>query len=72
MNKLSQKVFKEAVMVGIAFTFFFFVAHVFDMSLDTKRAMSHQGIFTQAFIAGFIGHIAFELFGVNKWYAKQY
>jgi Na+/H+ antiporter NhaA len=69
---MKQKVILEAITVGIAFTLFFFIVHIIDMSIDSKRAMSHQGIFTQAFVAGFIGHIAFELAGVNKWYAKQY
>jgi len=69
---MKQKILLEAVVVGIAFTLFFFIAHIIDMSMDKKRAMSHQGIFLQAFVAGLMGHIAFEVAGVNKWYAKQY
>lgn len=72
MKHLSKKILVEAVIVGVAFTFFFIIAHVIDMSIDPKSAMSHQGIFTQAFVAGLIGHIVFEVSGVNKWYAKQY
>lgn len=69
---MKQKVLLEAVVVGIAFTLFFFVAHIINMSVDAKRAMSHQGIFMQAFVAGLMGHIVFDVVGVNKWYAKQY
>ena len=69
---MKQKILLEAVVVGIAFTLFFFIAHIMDMSMDKKRAMSHRGIFLQAFVAGLMGHVAFEVAGVNKWYAKQY
>jgi hypothetical protein len=68
----TSKVLSEAVVVGIAFVLFFFAAHGIHMSVDAKQAMKHQGIFTQAFVAGFMGHIAFELSGVNKWYVRQY
>ena len=73
--KLSKpvKITVEAIIVGIAFLFLFMLVHVVDMKfINGNYAMSHTSMAIQAFLAGFIGHITFELTGVNKWYVKRY
>lgn len=77
------QVLAEAVVVGVAFVFLFGVVHSVDMwrrpgpmnappQEHPSPAMNHAGLGMQAFVAGFVGHIVFEVTGVNKKYCDNY
>lgn len=77
------QVFVEALVIGVAFVLLFGTVHLFDMAvrpgpkgLEMQRhaspAMNHVGLGMQAFAAGFIGHVAFEIAGFNRSYCAQY
>lgn len=80
------KVLGEAVVVGLAFVALFMGVHAMDMSLrpgseptqlmpppeHPSPAMQHTGMGAQAFVAGFIGHVLFEVTGLNQTYANNY
>lgn len=77
----------EAVVVGLAFLVLFGSVHHADMWLrpgikndivlgqpaeHPSPAMRHSGMYAQAFIAGVLGHVAFEISGINRMYARNY
>ena len=68
----ASKVFIEAIVVGFVFLALFLAVHSVDMSLRKGKSMTHEGMVLQAFVAGLLGHLIFEITSVNKWYAKQY
>ena len=68
----AAKVVVEALVVGVIFTVVFAVVHMADMSLRPIAAMGHQGLGCQAFAAAALGHILFEVSGLNKYYADNY
>jgi hypothetical protein len=55
----------EAGVVGIIFAVFMLIASRF-VRLDTSWAVALAG-----FVAGVLGHLAFEVVGGNAWYCKN-
>lgn len=62
----------EALVVGLVFVTLFSTVHAADMAYRGRGAMSHGSLALHAFLAGVIGHIAFELTGVNRRYVDLY
>ena len=62
----------EALVVGVVMATIFAVVHAVHMYISKKAAMTHVALLLQVVLVGFVGHIAFECSGVNKWYVRNY
>ena len=67
----SQVLF-EAAVVGIVLSALFGVGHGVHMSRSGKRAMEHDALLMQAFVAGSAFHVLAEVLGVNERYCNFY
>lgn len=62
----------EGLLVGVLFLFVACSVHVVaSLSLGTHVALQRNALCLQAISAGLIGHVMFELFGLNAEYCKQ-
>ena len=62
----------EAVIVGVVFLLLSGTVHAIDMLIRKQGAMTHKALALHVFLAGIVGHVLFETFGVNRWYAASY
>ena len=62
----------KAIVVGIVFALLFGTVHAIDMVVRKEAAMTHVALAFHALLAGTIGHVAFEVSGMNRWYAAGY
>lgn len=60
----------EAIAVGILFVILFALVHAPMMAAAPKFSMGHAGLGLCAFLAGALGHLAFEHFGLNAKFCR--
>jgi hypothetical protein len=68
----ASRIATEAIVVGIAFLCLFGAVHSVDMAYRGEKAMTHIALACHAFLSGVLGHIVFEVTGVNRRYADDY
>jgi hypothetical protein len=59
-----QQLALETLIVGVTFFLLFFFIHLGFMKLR-RDAMQHHSLFLQVFLAGALGHLFFEVLGLN-------
>ena len=62
----------EAGAIGIILLIIYVVVHATMMAIDQNFAMTHSGIFLGVFLAGALGHLAFEATGQNAAFCKAF
>ena len=68
----ASKVAAEALVVGAVFAVFFALVHAADMASRGQAAMTHPSLGGQTFVAAALGHVLFEVTGLNRYYANNY
>ena len=63
---MARSVGGEALAIGFALLLIFVVIHVIMMGVAPDFSMTHAGIFLGVFLAGALGHVAFEMTGANQ------
>ena len=61
----------EALAVGIVFVILFAIVHAPMMAAAPEFSMGHAGLGLCAFLAGALGHLAFEHFGLNASFCQR-
>ena len=68
----AKRIATEAIVVGVVFVILFGAVHYADMAHRAERAMTHGALACHAFLSGVLGHLVFELTGINRLYAEHY
>jgi hypothetical protein len=64
------QVLGEAAAIGLILAVIFALVHAALMGLDRGFSMSHAGMFLGVFLAGALGHLAFEYGGLNRQFCR--
>ena len=67
-----RNILLEAAAIGIILLIIYVIIHATMMAIDRKFAMSRSGIFIGVFLAGALGHLAFEATGQNAAFCKAF
>lgn len=67
-----MSVFVEAIVVGVVITLVWSALNVLMSSLlSNETILWLWSVPLSLFLAGFFGHLLFEVIGANKWYCKH-
>ncbi len=67
-----RNILLEAGAIGIILLLIFIILHATMMAMNKKFSMSHSGVFLGVFLAGALGHLAFEVTGQNAAFCKKF
>ena len=71
-SSISEYVFLEAIVIGVAFVVLFFLVHWVAMKFVGDAAMmNHIYLAGQVFATAAIFHIVCEYTGLNAWYCNK-
>jgi len=70
--EMSRNVLLEAIAIGVILLIIYIVIHMAMMGIAPKFSMTHTGMFLGVFLAGALGHLAFEATGANKEFCNNF
>lgn len=72
-SSVSEYVFLEAIVIGIAFVLLFFIVHWIAMKFVGEGAMmNHLYLAIQVFTTAAVLHLICEFTGANEWYRNNH